>query len=79
MIVGTVANGVGVGDGANAATVGIAAGSSGVETVSGVLEGEDSALEQAVESTTITARACHKWLLRLFSARVLRAYLITPL
>ena len=39
MIVGTVRNGVGVGARSNAATVGIAVGSSGVETVSGVLGG----------------------------------------
>ena len=55
VIVGTVRNGVGVGARSNAATVGIAVGSSGVETVYSVLEGEDSALDQAIESTMLTA------------------------
>ena len=70
---GIAGNSVGTGDGATGMLVGIAVGSSGVDTVSCVPEGEDSALEQAIAITMTTVKTGHKRLLRMFKVGALRA------
>ena len=70
---GIVGNGVGTGDGAMGMLVGTAVGSSGVDTVSCVPGGENSALEQAIAITRTTVRAVHKRRLRMFRIGALRA------